>query len=214
MQIIFTDATDLNVLSTPLLPWFRLATPDQNQLTQTGEATRLWRLEATQQIQAELARFPTYANVYYPRDLAGTLEVAPLPLDFDGNLSLMGIEPLPRQPFFRPGDVIQLTSYWHVDDFLAQDIGVFVRLHDIPEASPYTEVNSFAVSAKHVRPGDVIVQVAFLTLPAQLRPHQYLLTLGVYEGLPVNQRRVYDPENFIPRGTYVLVDQPFRVQTP
>lgn len=212
MQILFADPDDQNTIATPLLPWYRLAEPDASQLV-ANNASGLWNLSFADLIQHQMQNIVDLGTVYYPRDLSGNLTQAPLPLDFEGNLSLIGVEPLPRQASFRPGDVLQLTTYWYVDAPLTTDIGIFVRLHDIPQASPYTEINKFDVDAARLQSGDYVVQVGFLTLPLQLRPHEYLLTLGVYEGLPVNQRQLYDPETRIPRGTYVLLDTPFQVQT-
>ena len=212
MQILLTDPDDQNVIASPLLPWYRVAEPDKTQLVSNDNAAGLWYLEATRLIQHQMTNIVELGSVYYPRDLSGNLVQAPLPLDFEGNLTFIGVEPLPRQTFFRPGDVLQLTTYWRVDDLLAEDVGIFVRLHDIPQASPYTEINKFDVDTTRLQAGDYVVQVGFLTLPLQLRSHEYLLTLGVYEGLPVNQRQLYDPETRIPRGTYVLIDTPFQVQ--
>lgn len=209
MQIAFTDATELNVIATPLLPWFRLAAPRTDILTTDGYSS-IWELNAPAEIARDLAAIEAIEKVYYPRDLSGNLEVADLPLDFDGNLSFIGFEPLTPQEFYRPGDVLTVTTYWRVDDVLKSDTGVFIRLHDIPQASPYTEINSFGVDTTRLKPGDLIIQVGYLTLPQRLRSHQYLLTLGVYEGLPVNQQQVYDET--IPRGTYVLIDSPFQVR--
>lgn len=214
MQILLTDPDDQNVISTPLLQWYGAALPDQTQLVSSNGAASLWYLSDTDLIQQKIREISSTSNIYYARDLSGNLIRAPLPLDFEGNLTLLGADPLPTQAFFRPGDLLQLTTYWHIDDILAEDVGVFVRVHDIPQASPYTEINRFDIDTSRLGAGDYIVQVGFLTLPIQLRSHEYLLTMGVYEGLPVNQRQVYDSETRVPRGTYVLLDTPFQVQAP
>jgi 4-amino-4-deoxy-L-arabinose transferase-like glycosyltransferase len=211
IQILFTDPLDLNVLSTPMLRWFRLAEPQDGILSEDG--TRLlWELDAPNQIVDRVASARVVETVFYPRDLAGNLESAQLPLDFEGNLSFFGYEPLPSDVVYVPGDVLTLTTYWLVEDILDDDIGVFIRLHDIPQSSPYTEINSFAVDNSRLQTGDIVVQVGFLTLPPSLRPSEYLLTLGVFDGLPVNQQQVFD--EVIPRGNYILIDKPFQVMHP
>ena len=163
------------MLATPLLRWYRIAEPDKTQLVNNNNAAGLWYLEITD-FQHELGNDVELGNVYYPRDLSGNLTEAPLPLDFEGNLTFIAVEQLelPAQGFFQPADVLQLTTYWQVDDILAEDIGVFVRLHDIPQASPYTEINKFDVDTTRLHAGDYVVQVGFLTLPLQLRSHEYL----------------------------------------
>ncbi|MCI0714140.1 MAG: glycosyltransferase family 39 protein [Chloroflexi bacterium] len=208
MQILFTDTLDLNVVAAPMLRWFRLAEPQDDIVSEDGISVR-WELDAPSQISDRVASARVVETVYYPRDLAGNLESVQLPVDFEGNLSFLGYEPLPADVVYVPGDVLALTTYWLVDDLIEDDVGVFIRLHDIPQASPYTEINSFAVDNSRLQPGDIVVQVGFLTLPPSLRPSEYLLTLGVYEGLPVNQQQVYD--EVIPRGTYILIDNPFQV---
>jgi hypothetical protein len=90
-------------------------------------------------------------------------------------------------------------------------LGVFIRLHDTPQASPYNEVNAFAVDISRLRPRDVIVQVGYLILPETLRPQEYVLTLGVYDGEPTNQTSVFDPTTRDLRGNYLQLSQPVLV---
>lgn len=213
MDILFTDVTDLNVLSAPILAWFRQAQPQGSTINFNGEPI-LWKLAAKQNIQRRLATIGGLERTFYPRESSGEPEIVPLPVEFDGNMSFLGFDPWLPRDVYRPNDLLTITTYWQVDAALSPDVGIFVRLHDTPQASPYTEINKFSVDAETLEAGDIIVQVAFLTLPTQLRSHQYLLTLGLYEGLTLNQRQVYDAETQVPRGTYILIDTPFQVQAP
>jgi hypothetical protein len=210
-QIILTDPGDLSVLPTPILRWFRLATAQVVEPSASGPIT-VWQFNAPSAVRQYLSNLASNLTLYYPRDASGESEPIMLPLDFEGNLTLVGIDTLPIRSFYRPGDILPVTTYWQVDAPLSADVGVFIRLQDIPDASPYTETNLFEVDAERLQPDDLVIQVGFLTIPQQLRPSEYLLTLGLYDGLTTNQQQVYDADTQVPRGTYVLIDRPFQVQ--
>jgi hypothetical protein len=118
----------------------------------------------------------------------------------------------PTGPSLNPGDVLTVVSFWRIDGDVLPNTGIFVRLHDTPQSSPYTEINEFGVDATRLQTRDVIVQVSYLTLPT-LRDQEYRLTIGVYDNTPVNQLPVYKDISEI-RGSHLLLGLPFMVVSP
>ncbi|MBI5929165.1 MAG: glycosyltransferase family 39 protein [Chloroflexi bacterium] len=210
MRLLFVDADERNNVPAPLLEWIRLAQPLENTSLPNGMG---WIIDAEQALADMGGRLTTLNTLYYPRETGSPFETVGLPFRFNNSLTLIGIEPISDQPEFKPGDVLTVISYWRVDGPLPPDIGVFVRLHDTPQASPYNEINGFNVETKRLRPRDVVIQVGYLILPDTLRDQEYLLTLGVYEGRPTNQLPIFNPEAHQLRGNYLQISQPILINT-
>jgi hypothetical protein len=210
MRWLFVDPAERNAMPGPLQAWAQLAEPLEHTGLPGGVA---WSLDAEQALADKGGQLIAQASLYYPREAGKTHEVVPLPFKFDGNITLIGLDPVSEQETFKPGDVLTLVTYWRVDGPLPSDLGVFIRLHDTPQASPYNEVNAFKVEAARLRPRDVVVQVGYVILPETLRAQHYVLTLGVYNRQPVNQLAVYDPVTHDLRGFYLQLSKSIPVAT-
>jgi hypothetical protein len=217
MQILFVNPDDLGRIR-PLLQnsWFRFAQPVANTNLPTGT---LWTMNVEQELAntgGQLARQGTRPETatYYPRSSGQELEIAPHPARFGGNLTFWGYDRFPPGDIFNPGNILMVMSYWRIDGPVLPEAGIFVRLHDNPQISPYTEFNAFAVLNERLQPRDVVVQVASLTLPSTLPQQNYILTIGVYNELPTNQLPVYDSVTGQVRGDYLLLGRPFTVIVP
>src|SRR5690606_23743475 len=130
---------------------------------------------------------------------------------FGGNMTLLGHNPLSIGDSLQAGDVLTLAIYWRVDGLLLPDTGIFIRLHDTPQASPYAETNAFGVDPSRLQGRDVVLQVGYLTIPESIRNQEYRLTIGVYDKTPVNQLPVYDEVTGAIRGSYLMLGLPFTV---
>jgi hypothetical protein len=139
--------------------------------------------------------------LYYPRAGADS-EVVSLPVRFGRNITLLGYLP-PQENPYHPGDVLPLTTYWRIDGEPPDHLGIFTRLHDSPQSSPYTEANALAVLPETLRRRDILIQTNFITIPENLLPGEYILTLGAYDNNPLNQIEVFTDEARIPRGNYL-----------
>lgn len=210
MRLLFVDTEQRNTLPAPLLEWIRLAKPLYNSGLPDGMG---WMLNAEQALADKGGQLTALNTLYYPRTAGQTFEAVRLPFRFNNSLTLIGIEPVSTQPEFKPGDVLTVVSYWRIDGPLPDDIGVFVRLHDTPQSSPYNEINGFSVETDRLHPRDIVIQVGYLILPDTLREQEYLLTLGVYEGRPTNQLPIYNPEVYQLRGNYLQISQPILIRT-
>lgn len=211
MRVVFTDAADVTTLPVQIRHWLEDAQPLSSQYLDRGTA---YLLEVERRLADMGGTLQRESQIFYPRvSTEDELEHVPLPVRFGGNLALMGHEPLPLEGEHRPGDVFTLVTYWRVDGPVLPNAGVFIRLHDTPQASPYSEVNELQVDTSRLQARDIIVQVGLLRLPDTLRSQEYRLTIGVYDGETVNQLPVYDTVTGTMRGTYLLFGRPFVVTT-
>ncbi len=213
MRVLFTDEADISTIPPVLQTWFqpelatRLAQPQI-----TG-----FLIDAEHTLANKGGQLQVNSLVFYPREPGQEQEPerAAQPTRFGGNMTFLGHEPLNiGQATLQPGNTITITTYWRVDGSLLPNTGVFIRLHDTPQASPYSEVNQFEVEATRLQPRDVVIEASLLILPETLREQEYRLTIGVYDGNPINQLPVYDGKTNVARGSYLLLGLPFVVVSP
>lgn len=210
MQVLFVDPTDRSSMPAPLQTWIELADPIALENSNLPEGTA-WVLDAQTAFADKGTQLISSNTLYYPREAGNIFETVPLPFHFSDSLTLIGVEPIADQTEFQRGDVLTIVTYWQVDNLLPHDTGIFVRLHDTPQASPYNEINAFGVETKRLHPGDVVIQVGYLILPDTLRAQEYILTLGGYQNRPTNQLPIVDVETGQLRGNYLQFSQPILV---
>ncbi len=211
MRILFTDAADPSTMPSPLQQWLYRAEPLSSANLPRG--TAFW-LDAEQALADMAGQLISNSIVYYPREPGQDPVPAPLPTRFGGNMTFLGHMPLNIDEPLHPGDTLTLVTYWRVDGPLLPKTGTFIRLHDTPQASPYSEINLFDVNASLLQPRDVVVQVGYLIMPTTLRDQEYRLTIGVFDEVPINQLPVYDSESGMVKGAYLLLGEPFMVTSP
>ena len=160
---------------------------------------------------AELAGQLTQSTtLFYPR-VGSDLEVAPLPARFGRNVTLLGYTPLDAR-VYEPGNILSVTTYWRIDGTPPERLGVFTRLHDTPQSSPYTETNVLDVLPTTLQARDVVIQTNFMTIPETLLPGEYVLTLGAYDNNPLNQIPVFGPQAAAERGNYLMLEPRLTVE--
>lgn len=214
MEILFVDVADIATMPPPLRTWLNEAESITVEPLPEGS---LYRVDVQEQLAAKGGMLARESVVLYPQETTNTGEIVrpeAYPIRFGGNMTFLGHDPfVPPHPL-QTGDIVPLTTYWRIDGEVSANTGVFIRLHDTPQASPYTEVNRFDVDPVLLQPRDIIVQVTFLPLPTTLRAQDYQLTIGVYDGNPTNQFPVFEGNTSIVRGAYLLFGRPFPVMTP
>lgn len=214
MQVLFTDPTSFSTMPPELKTWLN---EDVATLLDTVllDDELLFAVDARQRLADKGGELQRRSMMFYPREPGeDDNQPAPHPARFGGNVTFLGYEPFETEEGLTPGAILPVVSYWRIDGPLLPNTGIFLRLHDSPQASPYTEVNQFALDVSRLQSRDVVVHLVYLTLPDTLRPQEYLLTTGVFDFNPTNQLPVYDAETGAPRGTYLLIDEPFAVNAP
>ena len=149
-------------------PWFREAYVPRQYFRATGMAQPLvlWSRREGVKVQADTI----------PAD-----EIQPLKLDFNRQITLTGY--YLRQPL-TPGGDLELTLFWQVDAPIEVDFTVFVQLVDTESqirAQRDGKPQNGHYATTYWQPGERVIDVHTLPLPADLPPGGYDLLVGLYE---------------------------------
>ena len=128
-----------------------------------------------------------------------TSEATParLPINFGNAIELIGYDIQPG--LFRPGDNVQVQTYWRATGPLPTDMLAFTHLYRTP-TDVMAQQDQLDVEPLDLKPGDIFMQVhEFITLPSDTPAGSYWIGVGLYrkgtgERLPiyVGDRRVGD----------------------
>jgi hypothetical protein len=206
MRVALANARSLNEAPAVIRAWFSQMSPSGAAILGQGSISSLEAEMALAELGGQL---PDLSPLRYV-DTGGS--VYP-PIRFGRNLTLLGYV-LPPADTYAPNDVIALSTYWRIDGEPPSRLGVFTRLQGELGQSPITETNALDLLPGDLRDRDIFIQTNFMSLPADLPPGEYYLTLGVYDNNPLNQINVFNPAATQERGTYLIVDLPIIVGPP
>lgn len=101
----------------------------------------------------------------------------PGPVNLGDQLLYLGYEPLADRA--SPGDQLALRTYWQVLGPLPPDLSIFLHLlGDSP--APLAQGDALALLSDTLQPADVMAQEHLLSVPADLAPGDYVLSVGIY----------------------------------
>ncbi len=152
---------------------------------------------------AELAQ----ASVSWPIGTPISPSVS-LPLHFGQQLDLIGYEV--RKSIVQAGRNIRLTTYWRAQDRGLEPLSFFVHVLN-PQGRIAAQWDGYTYSPYYVQSGDIIVQVHFIPIPADLAAGIYRLELGLYHALSGERVPVMVDGQVI--ADHVLL-QPVEIQRP
>jgi hypothetical protein len=122
-------------------------------------------------------------------------QVGPLaaPIDVNHSLEFLGYD---APSSARPGETVPLTLYWRVkQDVAAQQLPLSLFVHLLNEQGEFAAGRDLlAFPTAGWRNGDVWIQQNDVPLPADLKPGQYQIELGVYSQADGSRWRVYDAQ--------------------
>jgi len=154
------------------------------------------------------------AGLSYPLPIQPDANTVQLPVRFGRNITLLGYDAPPSEISYQAGAPIVTTTYWRVDGELPPALGIFTRLHDTPQASPYTETNTFDVLPAGLQTRDIIIQSNFMIIPPTLLAGDYLITIGAYDNDPLNQLPVFLNDELDDGGNYLIVQSRLSIEEP
>jgi hypothetical protein len=99
-----------------------------------------------------------------------------LPVDLDG-LRLLGWE-MTREGW-RPGETVELETWWRVTAPLAPPLKLFVHITR-PDGSIAAQFDGLDVGVSSLEVGDVFVQRHLIPLPIDVAPGAHRILLGAY----------------------------------
>ncbi len=208
MQVLQVSPEGLLEATAPVRDWLGLLQPYRALGLPPGAVNRL---NAESQLAELAGQLQLQSPLYYPRE-GREDRMAPLPIRLGRNLSLLGYVPPPERPY-APGDVLMIVSYWRVDGPAPARLGIFTRLHDSPQASPFAETNAMNVLSGGLRERDVLVQTNLITIPGTLPPGEYVITVGAFDNDPLNQIALLN-EDGEAVGDYLLQARRIQITPP
>jgi hypothetical protein len=136
----------------------------------SGENSEGWRYHLYQWPESPVpARQESFSTAVEPAEPAAL---------FNEAWHFLGYETVSAPPY-RPGEALELLSYWRVMRETAEELSIFVHLLDAG-GQLVAQHDGLDVLAPHLRPGDEWVQLHTIHLPPALPAGLYTLQLGLY----------------------------------
>jgi 4-amino-4-deoxy-L-arabinose transferase-like glycosyltransferase len=195
-RVIFPEADrNWNMLDWSLEDWRADSTPVHDDGAPDGT---VYQLDAARPLGEIGALTRTSEVVWSPE--AGVDGRAALPIDFGHAVELLGyrVEPASR----RPGEDVRVLTYWRVIGRPPMFMTGFAHLLSDP-THILAQHDQQAMLYDTLQPGDVFVQVYFLTIPDGASPGQYRLSVGWYVSRTLRRLTVYDGAT--PRGDRLML---------
>ena len=118
-------------------------------------------------------------------DPQGLRQLRSLPVNFGHQFDFLGYEWLNQN--LRPGEQVELLTYWRVRSRLDGQRKVFVHLLDA-----HSQVrgghDGLDVGSNSLQPGDVVVQLHRFSVSADAQPGKHQVEVGLYD--PATGRRL------------------------
>ena len=129
-QVIITDADALADIHPYLRDWLMMGQMlEEDHLPPNAVVI----MDVRTQLADKIGQFTTTAPVTYAPESPGGAEITLPPVTFGGNITFLGYEHLPPNPF-KPGDVVTSIGYWRVEGPLPPDIRLFTHVLSDPVA--------------------------------------------------------------------------------
>lgn len=143
-------------------------------------------------IEQPLLLFSRRAGVKVQANTVPPDQVVPLEVDFNRQISLIGYHL--AQPL-SPGQELKLTLFWQVRAPIEVDFTVFVQLVDANNnivAQHDSKPQAGFYATPYWQPGELVIDVHTVALPAELPPGDYDLLVGLYEAESGQRLQILD----------------------
>lgn len=210
MRFIFADPKDRRLMPPELADWLKEARPIKVDGLDDG---MVLNLNVEQRIQDSGGYWGTLSQTFFAPDDTGNSIPAMLPVALEQNLTFAGYDPTVLNEHVPGGPPIVLITYWRVDGPLPAELGVFAHVlaywedpvtgTRTPLVEPWAEANTLDVIPSELRRRDLFAQVSYIYLSENLKPGEYALVVGAYDGNVYNHLGVLDRGQ--PRGDQLFL---------
>jgi hypothetical protein len=196
-QIVFPTPTPQTALHPYIRAWLRRGIPAP------GAPQGVTTLTVADTLADTIGRFTTTAPVAFAPEAPGQTNLTAPPVRFGGNLSFLGYEKQPAEPY-PAGSIVTSITYWRADGQIAPSLRLFTHILLDP-ASIAAQTDTISVDVGSLRSRDVFVQVTYIPLPPSMPAGDYGLSIGAYDAL--NNLRMTVLDNEAQRGTRLFIGQ-------
>ncbi|GAB4473401.1 MAG: hypothetical protein Kow00124_12330 [Anaerolineae bacterium] len=172
-RIIFPRSHYYEDLPGPLLAWMRYAEDEPVPGIERGV---VMRLDVARELADKAGAMMTDAPTAWPPEI-GEFRLADLPVTFGYNLAFLGYEV--RDAVLRPGDYIELTTYWRLDGPPPPELTQFAHMLGGPFVV-LAQADSLGVQINQLKVRDVFLQYTIIPVPREVRSGEYSLSVGMY----------------------------------
>lgn len=176
-RLIFPRGHYYDHLPGPLLAWMRYA---HDERVPGIRPDVVMRFEAPGPVADYVGAFMTTALTAWPPE-SRVRGLVSLPLSFGYNVAFLGYEI--RDGTIRPGDWVELTTYWRMDGPPPPQLTVFAHLLGNPVVIVAQE-DSLGVDVSTLQVRDLFLQYSLLQTPGGLAAGPYTLSVGLYFSSP------------------------------
>ena len=172
-RIIFPRGHYYDHLPGPLLRWMQFA---QDEQVPGIRPDVVMRFEASQAIADQAGAFITTALTAWPPE-ANATGLANLPISFGYNIAFLGYQI--RDEDLRPGDWVELTTYWRVDGPPPPEMTQFAHMLGNPVVI-VAQNDSLGVEINTLQVRDIFLQHSLIQSPGGLAAGPYTISVGLY----------------------------------
>ena len=174
-RLIFPRGHYYDHLPGPLLAWLRYA---EDEHVPGVRPDVVMRLEAEEELANNVGAFITTALTAWPPEAVDTeSELAELPVTFGHNVSFLGYDL--RDETVRPGDWVELTTYWRMDGPPPSELNHFTHMLGSPVII-VAQRDNLGIQPGLLQVRDVFLQHNLVQAPPGLSPGPYILSVGLY----------------------------------
>jgi 4-amino-4-deoxy-L-arabinose transferase-like glycosyltransferase len=197
-RLIFPSGHYYDHLPGPLLSWMRYA---ENEYVEGIRPDVIMRLDVGQQLADIAGAFTTTAPTAWAPE-TGESRLAPLPVSFGYNVTFLGY--IVRDLSIRPGDYVELTTYWRVDGPPPPELTLFTHLLGSPVVV-LAQNDRLGVAISELQVRDVFLQYSLIQTPTGTTSGLYPLSVGLY--LPSSGTRLQVFENGVARSDRLFLER-------
>jgi hypothetical protein len=197
-RLIFPRGHYYDHLPGPLLAWMRYASDERVEGIRPDV---IMRIDVGRELADAAGAFTTTAPTAWAPE-TGESRLAPLPVSFGHNVTFLGYTV--RDLSIRPGDYVELTTYWRVDGPPPPELTLFAHLLGSPVVV-LAQNDRLGVDITDLQVRDVFIQYSLIQTPAGTTPDLYPLSVGLY--LPSSLTRLQVFENGIARSDRLFLER-------
>lgn len=197
-RLIFPRGHYYDHLPGPLLTWMRYA---RNEHVAGIRPDVIMRLDVGRQLADAAGAFTTTAPTAWAPE-TGESRLARLPVSFGHNVTFLGYTV--RDLSIRPGDYVELTTYWRLDGPPPPELTLFAHLLGSPVVV-LAQNDRLGVNITDLQVRDVFIQYSLIQTPTGATPDLYPLSVGLY--LPSSGTRLQVFENGIARSDRLFLER-------
>lgn len=180
----------------PLQPWMNTA--EDIGINHVGEGVAL-QLDVEDEVADFAGGLMTLSPTAWPPEI-GEFRLARLPIRFGYNLAFLGYDL--RNPELKPGDYVEVVTYWRMDGPPPPDLKQFTHVLGSPFVV-LAQNDGMGTRIGSLRSRDIFMEYVLIQLPGTISGGYYSLSTGMYFPDTGERLPAFEEDNFIADRLYI-----------